>query len=626
MHKLILFGGKGGVGKTTMAAATALQMSQEKKVLILSTDPAHSLSDSFEVEIGKKITSIKKNLDGLEIDAASLLVEYKKKYGGFLKQIAEEGTFFGKDDINKFFDLSLPGMDELIALLKIIDILEEDTYDAIIVDTAPTGHTIRLLEMPELLTKYVEVLIAMRRKHRVVVKMMTKRYVKDEADAFIDKMNNDILRIKSILQDAAKTSFRVVMIPEAMSVYETEKLVGVLEKHNIAMSKIIVNNVMKNGTCDLCQLQSESQEKYVSQIKKKFGKDKIIEVPLFAQAVTGKRLEIVSNVLSQQTYTLPPHPKVADKKKVSFAPLSVTDSTSFLLFGGKGGVGKTSCAAAIALNESKQKKVLIFSTDPAHSLSDSFGIPIGDKVTTLGKNLDGLEIDAYTLLKKFKKKYRKEIDDFFNSAFTSTTTATIDAPYDRKVMEKLIDLAPPGIDEIMALKTIMDLMQENKYDLFILDTAPTGHTIRLLEMPEVAQEWVSTLLEIEEKYPLSLEIGDTLTEMLATIKQVKKMLTDKKKSEFVLVSIPEMMSVQESSNLLARLQELKVAVKHLIINKIVADSSCSFCSVKRAEQMKYVEQLAKLGLQTVGVALFNSEIKGIKSLEKLSTSLQSRNL
>ncbi|MFH1317025.1 MAG: ArsA-related P-loop ATPase [Candidatus Woesearchaeota archaeon] len=194
-NKLLIFGGKGGVGKTSCAAATAIYAaSKGKKTLILSTDPAHSLSDSFEKEIGNKITRINENLevlrnpkgisetqgnkvssapkiakrflsapktqgflDALEIDAASLLKDYKTKYGDLIKQIANEGTFFSKEDIQEFFDLSLPGMDELMALVKIIDILEEDKYDLLILDTAPTGHTIRLLEMPQLLTSYVNV-------------------------------------------------------------------------------------------------------------------------------------------------------------------------------------------------------------------------------------------------------------------------------------------------------------------------------------------------------------------------------------------------------------------------------------------------------------------------------------
>ena len=201
-----------------------------------------------------------------------------------------------------------------------------------------------------------------------------------------------------------------------------------------------------------------------------------------------------------------------------------------LLFGGKGGVGKTSCAAATSLYAASQgKKTLILSTDPAHSLSDSFGKEIGNKVTNIKENLDALEIDSYTLLHELKMTYKQEIRDFFGSVFKSTRTTMIDAPYDRRVMEDLFDLCPPGIDELMALKTVMDFMKEKKYTLFILDTAPSGHTIRLLELPKIAEAWAKTLLSIQEKYPMSFEIGETLQEMLDTIQEVRKIKKLRKK-------------------------------------------------------------------------------------------------
>jgi arsenite/tail-anchored protein-transporting ATPase len=215
--KFLLFGGKGGVGKTSCAAATAVYAaSKGKKTLVLSTDPAHSLADSFNKTIGGKITKLDNNLDGLEIDAPALLKEYKDKYGPLLRQIADEGTYFSKDEIQRFFDLSLPGMDELMALIKITDILEENKYDLLVLDTAPTGHTIRLLELPEMMTSYVKLLIEMRQKHRTIVSMMTRRYIKDKADEYIEKTNNDIKRIKLTLKDSEKTRFIPITIPEAM--------------------------------------------------------------------------------------------------------------------------------------------------------------------------------------------------------------------------------------------------------------------------------------------------------------------------------------------------------------------------------------------------------------------------
>jgi arsenite/tail-anchored protein-transporting ATPase len=635
-NQLLLFGGKGGVGKTSCAAATSIYAaSKGKKTLILSTDPAHSLSDSFERQIGNKITKIKDNLDALEIDAPLLMKGYKDKYGSLIKQIADEGTFFSKEDIQEFFNLSLPGMDELMALIKIIDILEENKYDLLIIDTAPTGHTIRLLELPNLMASYVRLLAEMRKKHMVVVSMMVGRYVKDKADEFIDKMHIDIERIKKTLKDKTKTKFIPITIPEAMSFFETKKLINVLEKHQIPIDLILINRVMGDN-CNFCKSRKSNQESYINEIKKTFGRYEIKEIPLLINEIKGKNLEILAKCLFEPKFELP-KPEIGPVPRIKFEPLKIKPSLEFLLFGGKGGVGKTTMASATALHESKAKKVLIFSTDPAHSLSDSFGVKIGNSITKINENLDALEIDSYEIFNKIKVKYKKEIHNFFASVFKPTAAATIDAPYDRKVMEDLFDLAPTGIDEIMALKTMMDLMQDRKYDIYVLDTAPTGHAIRLLELPEAAEEWINTLLKIQEEYPISFEIGDTLNDMLKTIRNVRNILAvpdisgkdsisapqkhqNPVKTNFIAVTTPEAMALLETKDLLNSLKKLKVPIEYLIINNIIPKSDCGFCSSKRAEQLNNIKELQKLKLKTVGIGLFDSEIKG-QDLNRLSDEL-----
>jgi arsenite/tail-anchored protein-transporting ATPase len=620
-YNLLFFGGKGGVGKTSCAAASALYAALKgKKTLILSTDPAHSLSDSFEKKIDKDITNLAENLDALELNSEVLLQEYKKKNGDLIKQIADEGTFFSKEDIQKFFDLSLPGMDELMALIEVLDILEEKKYDLLILDTAPTGHTIRLLESPELMSSYVNVLMSMRQKHRVVVKMMVGRYVKDNADKFIEKMQLDVERIRKILSDSSKTVFVPVMIPEAMSIIETEKLVNVLKNNKISIGKILINNVL-NGECEFCKIKNQEQKKYIKDIRDKFSRFEIKEIPLFPHDISGKSLEVLSKILFDEKYEIP-KPKIKSHSyDFKFDSLKVKPNLEFLLFGGKGGVGKTSIASAVALKESENKKILIFSTDPAHSLSDSYNKKIGDSIVNINKNLYALEIDSYKLLDNLKAQYKNEISGFFKSVFKQRGKATIDAPYDRKVMENLFDLAPPGIDEIMALKTMMDLMQDKKYDLFILDTAPTGHAIKLLEMPEIAEEWVSTLLDIQNKYPISFDIGETLTQMLETIKKIRKILTDPKKTEFIPIVIPEEMSYLETQDLLNSLKKLKISVNYLVINKITPKSNCGFCSARLANEVESIKKFQEFKVKTLGINLFGNEIRGEKSLMELGKQL-----
>jgi len=207
--RLIIFGGKGGSGKTTSAAATALHLHQrnpEKRLLVMSTDPAHSLGDSFDTVIGNRLTPIAENLWGLEIDSAELLQEYKAKHGEVIKKIADRGTYFDRDDIEDFFTQSLPGLDEVMAIIRIADLLKAGQYDLIILDTAPTGHTLVLLSLPEEMEKWVDLFDMLMEKHRYMMKRMVGRYKRDDCDEFIDNQRKDIGRVRQLLADAKATT------------------------------------------------------------------------------------------------------------------------------------------------------------------------------------------------------------------------------------------------------------------------------------------------------------------------------------------------------------------------------------------------------------------------------------
>jgi len=197
--KLILFGGKGGVGKTTMAASAALHLARAnlnvKKILIVSTDPAHSLSDSFGMEIGDRVTPIPYGAVGSgqsaipnpqstigslyahELDTSRLADRFKEKNGAVIRKLADRGTYFDQQDIANFFDLSLPGMDEVMAIIEIADLIRDETYDVLIVDTAPTGHTIRMLTLPGEMKKWIEVMDLMQHKHRYMSTQFSGRKI-----------------------------------------------------------------------------------------------------------------------------------------------------------------------------------------------------------------------------------------------------------------------------------------------------------------------------------------------------------------------------------------------------------------------------------------------------------------
>jgi arsenite-transporting ATPase len=279
-----------------------------------------------------------------------------------------------------------------------------------------------------------------------------------------------------------------------------------------------------------------------------------------------------------------------------FQPPLVLPTSRLVLIGGKGGVGKSTIAAATALGLAArypERKVLIFSTDPAHSLSDSFGQKIGTEITSIGgiSNLSAQEIDAPRLLVDFKQRYRDSINDIFNSFLSS---GEMQMEFDQDVMERLLDLSPPGIDEVMALIEVMELMAGGKFDIFVLDTAPTGHLLRFLDMPEIANDWLDAAMKVILKYQglASLSsVAGLVMRYSSQVRKLRKKLLDAAGAEIIVVTVPEAMGVVEMGRLLQALRKFKIACRQLVINMVTPPNDCSFCSVKREEEQRYVREV-----------------------------------
>ncbi len=662
--RLILFGGKGGVGKTTMAASAALYLAQssrsEKKVLLISTDPAHSLSDSFGIEIGDRVTPISPihNLFAIELDASRLAGEFKAKNEAVIKKLADRGTYFDQQDIAEFFNLSLPGMDEVMAIIEIANLMRDKTYDILIIDTAPTGHTVRMLNLPKQMRKWVEVMDLMQHKHRFMSTHFTgKSYVKDECDIFLDELSSDIHRVRKLLSNSQTTRFVPVTIPEPMSIYETERMLGALEKIDVPVKEIIVNRVIESEDCKFCRLKKEDQKKPLNEIEDKFFRYNLIKVPLFPVEIQGvDGLKKLMDYLSGKSG--PIELKKAELPDEGYGTyLKLNPDLEFILFGGKGGVGKTTLAAAAALHiagKHPEKRILIFSTDPAHSLSDSFGIEIGDNVTPIplravgrdqgsvvrgqwsvsrgqgagvsgtegavtdNTNLFGLEMNADKLFEDFKKNVREEIEQVFDRFLGGR----IDIKFDREVMTELFTLAPPGLDEIMALNTIMDLRKEKKFDLFILDTSPTGHLLRFLELPDMVREWLMAFFRLILKYKGVVRltnVAEKALTMARNVRRIQETLTNREKTDFIGVTIPEAMGVLELDRLISVLDNSGIPSNNIAINMVVPKTDCAFCSLRRDEEQRHIKKIHSIypGRTIIKIPLFSNEIHGVNNLNKV---------
>lgn len=299
--KLILFGGKGGVGKTTCASSTGIYLSSQGfKTLLISTDPAHSLADSLGQEFDSDIKEIKgvKDLSALEISAEKALSKFKIKYENQIRKILDTSTYLDEEDIDSVFNLPIPGIDEVMGFKTIIDLIEQAQFEKYIVDTAPTGHALRLLTLPELLDDWIKVMAKMRWKYRFMVETFSGKYNPDEGDDFLVEMKKTVNKIEGLLRNGRVAEFIAVTIPEDMAILETERLVRSLGKYGIKVKQLVINNILELGDCQFCRERKKEQEKYISQIKIKFANLKTTTVPLQPKEVKGiAALEGFKNLL-----------------------------------------------------------------------------------------------------------------------------------------------------------------------------------------------------------------------------------------------------------------------------------------------------------------------------------------
>ncbi len=609
------FAGKGGVGKTTCAAAYALARSTASRVLVVSTDPAHSLADALNQRLFATVRPVRgrARLFAAELDADRALSRWLSSREGTLRAIAERGTYFDAEDLDRFFGLSLPGVDELFGLVELDRLSQSGDWDEVVVDTAPTGHILRLLQMPEALARIAGVLDDMQEKHRVVASSLAGRWRPDSADALIDELDEQARALTARLRDESRCVFRWVTLPERMSVEETTDGLGSLEAFGITVDEVVVNRLTPppRGRCHWCEAQRAEQARVLKEAQQVFGARRIRllaampEEPRGTSALGRLGRALVSNrpalALPASRRSAPLWPRAS-----STLALPVPPSARLLLFTGKGGVGKTSCAAAAALalaRENPRRRVLVLSIDPAHSLGDVLGQTLSDepaRVEAGPPNFFARELDADRAFEASRARYQEAVDAFFDSLRGG---GRLDAVYDRNVARDLFELAPPGADELFALLAAMDLSvpvsksgEHAPFDLLVLDTAPTGHTLRLLELPAKASEWVHALMQTLLKYQSVARLGALAEDMLRLSRQLKafrELLADSSRSAVYAVTRPAELPARETGRLLGALAKLSLPCPALLVNA-TASAGGRRCARCRAAGRREAGALAAL--------------------------------
>ena len=302
MARIIIFTGKGGVGKSSVAAAHALSSAKMgKKTLLVSADTAHNLGDIFKIQIGSKITKISKNLDALELDSDIVKREiFPEVKNTMLNLMGKNGI--GITNLNENF--SLPGFENLFSLLKIKEIYESNQYEHILVDCAPTGETLPLLKLPELLAWYMEKFFPIGKKIIRVLSPISKlayKVVLPSAKTMdtIEFIHKKLLELQELLKNNEICSIRLVCIPEKMIVEETKRNFMYLNLYKYEVDAVFINRIITDEVENsFMQKWKKIQSKYIKELEEVFFDIPVIKIPWYPKEIIGEKgLELLCNTI-----------------------------------------------------------------------------------------------------------------------------------------------------------------------------------------------------------------------------------------------------------------------------------------------------------------------------------------
>lgn len=528
--RFIVVAGKGGVGKTTTAGAIALALADHgQSVHLISTDPAHSIADLF----GDNAGACSDRLVIEEFDARKYADQLFARIQPALVGLIERGTYLDQADANGFLDLSLPGIDEVMAALRLVDLYRSDA-ERIVVDTAPTGHTLRLLESGRILRSWVAAGRAMADKAGAVAEQLLRQRVRFPAEAVLDEIERDVeIFEREILRGGA---FVIVTRSGQVIAAETARLAQQLKQRGADVRATISDAAAERDDVYVApRLQQTTGCDALRSWARHFGETGVSSGPETSGPVrSGEAAAWIA----------------AQKRRLVWVA-------------GKGGVGKSTCAAAIATLLAETRNVCVVSTDPAGSLSEVFGRSVAREPVAIAARLHARQIDADAEIARMRRDYRASVESVFESLGLETA-----AQLDRKVIEALFDFAPPGIDEIIALIEIME--HAGDYDVTIIDSAPTGHFLRLLQMPEIALEWVHALLRLLIKYHAVASLDALGQDLLAFAKRLRQLnadLSERETTSVYLVTLGEPLVMAETKRLRDALESAQIAIAAIVANR-----------------------------------------------------------
>jgi arsenite-transporting ATPase len=289
--RVLLFTGKGGVGKTTIAAATAVRAAQAgSRTLVMSTDPAHSLADSFEVEVGSKATEVAKNLWAQQIEAQERLEDNWREIQDYFVQVM---NWAGTETIQAEELSVIPGLDEIFSLIDVKTNVGSGAYDVLVVDCAPTAETLRLLSLPEIMNWYIERIFPVERRvvravRPIVTRMTTLPIAGDRVFAAVERLHRNLEAVKQILTDEKVSTVRLVVNPEKMVIAEARRTYTYLGLFGYRVDAVIVNRVLPPDVTDpYFGKWKDIQAEHLATVSESFEPVPILQARLFDREMVG---------------------------------------------------------------------------------------------------------------------------------------------------------------------------------------------------------------------------------------------------------------------------------------------------------------------------------------------------
>jgi len=627
--EFIFFSGKGGVGKTSMACTTAVRYADEgKRTLIVTTDPASNLADVFEQAIGHHITPIAgvANLWAMEIDPDRAAEEYRDR------ALAPIRAAFPPEMVQVIEEqMSGPCTTEVAAFDRFTDFLANDggsapadpqagetgasapPFDVVIFDTAPTGHTLRLLELPFEWSRSIET--ATEGSGQTCL----------GPAAAIQESRLKYEHAMAILRDGQQSTFIFVLHPEAIAIKETRRTIGELGKLGIHAHQLIVNGIIPVEATgnSLFAARAQMQEGYLQQIEAELPYP-TRRMALLADEIKGvaRLREVGAALFDAAAVTLTaaadaegaagPAP-MRPLSQASLRPrLAPNGHTRTLFFAGKGGVGKTvaSCVTAVWLAR-QGYRTLLLTTDPAAHLGDVLDVPVGDEPTPVAgiPQLWAAKIDPKAAAEGYRARILEDARRQGRPPEAIRTMAE--------------ELDSPCTEEMAAFDRFIDYASQEGWQAIVFDTAPTGHTLRLLELP---MDW-SQQLDVKIFASVDSRAADDVAKQ--RFGQVIAMMRDPERSTFAFVMYPEATPILEAYRAAEELRSVGVEPGLVVANQVLPAEQCTtpFARARRAMQEKYLAEIARrFPVPVVQIPLLPQEVKGLAMLAQLGEQIYGNNL